>query len=124
MKKSKYIILICLIILIVAIVTIMLIVRKNEKYIDKSITMEDLQNIDNNIKEGKLITIDEFKQYELKDEELENGQTKYIYNMNDKYQIEVIERNQRIVSIVLKNKVTYTSVDIIYSSLTRFLETE
>lgn len=124
MKKSKYIILICLIILIVAIVTIMLIVRKNEKYIDKSITMEDLQNIDNNIKEGKLITIDEFKQYELKDEELENGQTKYIYNMNDKYQVEVIERNQRIVSIVLKNKVTYTSVDIIYSSLTRFLETE
>ena len=102
----------------------MLIVRKNEKYIDKSITMEDLQNIDNNIKEGKLITIDEFKQYELKDEELENGQTKYIYNMNDKYQVEVIERNQRIVSIVLKNKVTYTSVDIIYSSLTRFLETE
>lgn len=124
MKKSKYIILICLIILIVAIVTIMLIVRKNEKYIDKSITMEDLQNIDNNIKEGKLITIDEFKQYELKDEELENGQTKYIYNMNDKYQVEVIERNQRIVSIVLKNKVTYTSVDVIYSSLTRFLETE
>lgn len=124
MKKSKYIILICLIILIVAIVTIMLIVRKNEKYIDKSITMEDLQNIDNNIKEGKQITIDEFKQYELKDEELENGQTKYIYNMNDKYQVEVIERNQRIVSIVLKNKVTYTSVDIIYSSLTRFLETE
>lgn len=124
MKKSKYIILICLTILIVAIVTIMLIVRKNEKYIDKSITMEDLQNIDNNIKEGKLITIDEFKQYELKDEELENGQTKYIYNMNDKYQVEVIERNQRIVSIVLKNKVTYTSVDIIYSSLTRFLETE
>lgn len=124
MKKSKYIILICLIILIVAIVTIMLIVRKNEKYIDKSITMEDLQNIDNNIKEGKLITIDEFKQYELKDEELENVQTKYIYNMNDKYQVEVIERNQRIVSIVLKNKVTYTSVDIIYSSLTRFLETE
>ena len=124
MKKSKYIILICLIILIVAIVTIMLIVRKNEKYIDKSITMGDLQNIDNNIKEGKLITIDEFKQYELKDEELENGQTKYIYNMNDKYQVEVIERNQRIVSIVLKNKVTYTSVDIIYSSLTRFLETE
>ena len=96
----------------------------DEKYIDKSITMEDLQNIDNNIKEGKLITIDEFKQYELKDEELENGQTKYIYNMNDKYQVEVIERNQRIVSIVLKNKVTYTSVDIIYSSLTRFLETE
>lgn len=124
MKKSKYIILICLIILIVAIVTIMLIVRKNEKYIDKSITMEDLQNIDNNIKEGKLITIDEFKQYELKDEELENVQTKYIYNMNDKYQVEVIERNQRIVSIVLKNKVTYTSVDLIYSSLTRFLETE
>ena len=124
MKKSKYIILICLIILIVAIVTIMLIVRKNEKYIDKSITMEDLQNIDNNIKEGKQITIDEFKQYELKDEELENGQTKYIYNMNDKYQVEVIERNQRIVSIVLKNKVTYTSVDIIYSSLTSFLETE
>lgn len=124
MKKSKYIILICLIILIVAIVTIMLIVRKNEKYIDKSITMEDLQNIDNNIKEGKLITIDEFKQYELKDEELENGQTKYIYNMNDKYQVEVIERNQRIVSVVLKNKVTYTSVDIMYSSLTRFLETE
>ena len=124
MKKSKYIILICLIILIVAIVTIILIVRKNEKYIDKSITMEDLQNIDNNIKEGKQITIDEFKQYELKDEELENGQTKYIYNMNDKYQVEVIERNQRIVSIVLKNKVTYTSVDIIYSSLTRFLETE
>ena len=80
--------------------------------------------IDNNIKEGKLITIDEFKQYELKDEELENGQTKYIYNMNDKYQVEVIERNQRIVSIVLKNKVTYTSVDIICSSLTRFLETE
>ena len=66
MKKSKYIILICLIILIVAIVTIMLIVRKNEKYIDKSITIEDLQNIDNNIKEGKQITIDEFKQYELK----------------------------------------------------------
>ncbi|MGN1012515.1 MAG: hypothetical protein ACI4ON_01635 [Clostridia bacterium] len=124
MKKSKYIILICLIILIVAIVTIMLIVRKNEKYIDKSITMEDLQNIDNNIKEGKLITIDEFKQYELKDEELENGQKKYIYNMNDKYQVEVIERNQRIVSVILKNKVTYTSVDIMYSSLTRFLETE
>lgn len=124
MRKNKFFIAISVLILVLAIIIVWLIVIKNEKYVDNSITMEDLTSINYRIKNGENITIKDFKEFELKDKEDGDTVTKYIYNMNSKYEVLVMENNGRIVSIVLNNKVTYTSVDIMYSSLENFLATE
>lgn len=114
-----------LFILILALVIVLVFcLYKNNNSIENNISIEDLVAIKNDIDDGKIITIKAFKNYNLKENTKEDNIEKYVYSIDDIYEVCVLESSGRITNIILKNKVTYTSVDIMYSSLEMFLQNE
>lgn len=121
MKKNNIIILAILVIFIIVVIITFNIALKNRKYVDNTLTIDNLTEIENKISEGKVIRITEFEEYKLDTTREEGELTIYLYNVNDKYRVEVIVREELVLSVRLINKVTEVSVDLMTQSLEEFL---
>lgn len=121
MKKNSVVIISMLVVFVIVVVITLNIAFRNRKYIDNSLTLEYLETIENKISNNKIIKIDEFEKFEL-DNTIPNGNsTTYLYNINDKYRVEIIAKNDIVVSIKVINKVTEVYIDMMVDSLEIFL---
>lgn len=121
MKKNNIIILAILIVFVIVVIITLNFALKNRKYTDNTLTLDNLTTIESKISEGKIIKIEDFEKYKLDNTKEEGSITTYFYNVNDKYKVEVIARNELVIGIKLINKVTEVYVDIMNDSLEEFL---
>lgn len=121
MKKNNIIILAILIVFVIVVIITLNFALKNRKYTDNTLTLDNLATIESKISEGKIIKIEDFEKYKLDNTKEEGSITTYFYNVNDKYKVEVIARNELVIGIKLINKVTEVYVDIMNDSLEEFL---
>lgn len=121
MKKNNIIILSILIFFVIVVIITLNFALKNMKYTDNTLTLDNLTTIESKISERKIIKIKDFEKYKLDNTKEEGSITTYFYNVNDKYKVEVIARNELVIGIKLINKVTEVYVDIMNDSLEEFL---
>ncbi|MBO5477864.1 MAG: hypothetical protein J6A15_08955 [Clostridia bacterium] len=121
MKKNNLIIIGILVVFVVVVIVTLNIALKNNKYVDNTLTMENINEIEARISEGALIKVKDFEEYKLDSTRQDGNYTVYLYNVNDKYRVEVVARKELVVSIKLINKVTERYTDIMINSLEQFL---
>ena len=124
MKKNSTIILFLISIVIIIVLVITIFFLRNAKDITSKITMKNLYELEDKIDSKEDISIEYFKDFELKEKIEEDNIITYIYNMNEKYDVRVTTLNDVVTNIVLYNTVTSTNVDIMYYSLENYLVTE
>lgn len=120
--KKKVSIMIVMLIIIVSI--IFLVVLRKDSNIDTKITMDNLYELEDMIDNKEKISLEYFKNFDLKEKVEEENIITYVYNMNEKYDVRVTTLDNIVTNIVLYNTVILTNVDIMYYSLENFLETE
>ena len=121
MKKNNLIIIGILVVIVVVVIVTLNRALKNNKYVDNTLTMENINEIEARISEGDLIKVKDFEEYKLDSTRQDGNYTVYLYNVNDKYRVEVVARKELVVSIKLINKVTERYTDIMINSLEQFL---
>lgn len=119
MMKKNNVILISAFVLIVAIILIVTIV--NRKPMDNTLKIEDVQKIEQDISSGKKITLSRFEDFMQESARQEGNYNIYRYNVNDKYRVEVVEKEERVVAIKVINKVSEKFVELYTDSLEQFL---
>lgn len=121
MKKNNIIIVAILIIFIIVVFFTLSIALKNRKHIDNTLTLEYLEEIETKISNGDVIKIVDFEKFKL-DNTLNKGNLNtYLYNINDKYRVEITAKNDIVLSIKVINKVTEVYIDMMVDSLETFL---
>ena len=121
MKKNNIIIVAILIIFIIVVFFTLSIALKNRKHIDNTLTLEYLEEVEVKISNGDVIKIVDFEKFKL-DNTLNKGNLNtYLYNINDKYRVEITAKNDIVLSIKVINKVTEVYVDVMVDSLEIFL---
>ena len=121
MKKNNIIILSIIIVFIIVISITLNIALKNRKYIDNTLTLEYLDTIEAKIAAGEIIKIEDFEQFKLDKTDVKGSVTTYFYNINDKYRVEIMAKNDIVNSIKVINKVTEVYIDMMVDSLEIFL---
>lgn len=121
MKKNNIIIVAILIIFIIVVFFTLSIALKNRKHIDNTLTLEYLEEVEVKISNGDVIKIVDFEKFKL-DNTLNKGNLNtYLYNINDKYRVEITAKNDIVLSIKVINKVTEVYIDMMVDSLETFL---
>ena len=121
MKKNNIIIVAILIIFVIVVFFTLSIALKNRKHIDNTLTLEYLEEIETKISNGDVIKIVDFEKFKL-DNTLNKGNLNtYLYNINDKYRVEITAKNDIVLSIKVINKVTEVYIDMMVDSLETFL---
>ena len=102
--KNKKIILSILFIFIIIVIITLIFTLKNKAYQTNNITMDYVSDIYNKIKNGETITFEKyFKNYKPMEVNEYEYYTTYVYNVNDKFYLEVILNNDIIANINLIN---------------------
>ena len=121
MKKNNIIIVAILIIFVIVVFFTLSIALKNRKHIDNTLTLEYLEEVEVKISNGDVIKIVDFEKFKL-DNTLNKGNLNtYLYNINDKYRVEITAKNDIVLSIKVINKVTEIYIDMMVDSLETFL---
>lgn len=121
MKNNKIILSILFIFIIIVIITLIF-TLKNKAYQTNNITMDYVSDIYNKIKNGETITFEKyFKNYKPMEVNEYEYYTTYVYNVNDKFYLEVILNNDIIANINLINWETEEYIDLMTNSLEEFL---
>lgn len=121
MKKNNIIIVAILIIFVIVVFFTLSIALKNRKHIDNTLTLEYLEEIETKISNGDAIKMVDFEKFKL-DNTLNKGNLNtYLYNINDKYRVEITAKNDIVLSIKVINKVTEVYIDMMVDSLETFL---
>lgn len=121
MKKNNIIIVAILIIFVIVVFFTLSIALKNRKHIDNTLTLEYLEEVEVKISNGDVIKIVDFEKFKL-DNTLNKGNLNtYLYNINDKYRVEITAKNDIVLSIKVINKVTEVYIDMMVDSLETFL---
>lgn len=121
MKKNNIIIVAILIIFVIVVFFTLSIALKNRKHIDNTLTLEYLEEIETKISNDDVIKIVDFEKFKL-DNTLNKGNLNtYLYNINDKYRVEITAKNDIVLSIKVINKVTEVYIDMMVDSLETFL---
>jgi len=124
MKKNNIIIIAILILFVIVVFFTLSIALKNRKYIDNNLTLEYLEEIVTKISDGENIKVVDFEKFELDNTINKGDLNTYLYNINDKYRVEIIAKNDLVLSIKVINKVTEVYVDIMVDSLEIFLRND
>ena len=124
MKKKVSIMILIIVMLIIIVSIIFLVVLRKDSNIDTKITMDNLYELEDMIDNKEKISLEYFKNFDLKEKVEEENIITYVYNMNEKYDVSVTTLNNIVTNIVLYNTVILTNVDIMYYSLENFLENE
>lgn len=124
MKKKVSIMILIIVMLIIIVSIIFLVVLRKDSNIDTKITMDNLYELEDMIDNKEKISLEYFKNFDLKEKVEEENIITYVYNMNEKYDVRVTTLNNIVTNIVLYNTVILTNVDIMYYSLENFLENE
>lgn len=121
MKKNNIIIVAILIIFVIVVFFTLSIALKNRKHIDNTLTLEYLEEVEVKISNGDVIKMVDFEKFKL-DNTLNKGNLNtYLYNINDKYRVEITAKNDIVLSIKVINKVTEVYIDMMVDSLETFL---
>ena len=121
MKKNNIMIVAILIIFVIVVFFTLSIALKNRKHIDNTLTLEYLEEVEVKISNGDVIKIVDFEKFKL-DNTLNKGNLNtYLYNINDKYRVEITAKNDIVLSIKVINKVTEVYIDMMVDSLETFL---
>lgn len=121
MKKNNIIIVAILIIFVIVVFFTLSIALKNRKHIDNTLTLEYLEEVEVKISNGDVIKMVDFEKFKL-DNTLNKGNLNtYLYNINDKYRVEITAKNDIVLSIKVINKVTEIYIDMMVDSLETFL---
>ena len=121
MKKNNIIIVAILIIFVIVVFFTLSIALKNRKHIDNTLTLEYLEEVEVKISNSDVIKMVDFEKFKL-DNTLNKGNLNtYLYNINDKYRVEITAKNDIVLSIKVINKVTEVYIDMMVDSLETFL---
>ena len=121
MKKNNIIIVAILIIFVIVVFFTLSIALKNRKHIDNTLTLEYLEEVEVKISNSDVIKMVDFEKFKL-DNTLNKGNLNtYLYNINDKYRVEITAKNDIVLSIKVINKVTEVYMDMMVDSLETFL---